>query len=379
MSYFTQLLRNQEPGQLFRYHPNGHVQRCGCGQAIFFHNTRCLACGSELGYHPQLGLLLNLQPQQDDQHWLIQPPPDSAQQPVKRCSNLHGPLQCNWLVSDPQHGDLCQACALNLLIPNLDQPGSPELWRATEEAKRRLVAQLIMLGLPVLNREQDPQRGLGFKLMRQQPGDEPVMTGHMNGVITINVAEADPAYREQVRQNMAEHYRTLLGHFRHESGHYYWDRLVRDSDWLAPCRELFGDERRDYQQALSNHYQYGPALDWQNNFISHYAASHPWEDWAETWAHYLHMTDTLNVALDFGIQVDRLELALTPFTAVDLNCTADNAEAERFLAFVNRWVMLSSVLNVLARTMGQADIYPFVLNPGSLRKMYFVHRVIAHY
>lgn len=41
--------------------------------------------------------------------------------------------------------------------------------------------------------------------------------------------------------------------------------------------------------------------------------------------------------------------------------------------------MLSSVLNVLARTMGQADIYPFVLNPGSLRKMYFVHRVIARY
>ena len=91
------------------------------------------------------------------------------------------------------------------------------------------------------------------------------------------------------------------------------------------------------------------------------------------------MTDTLNVALDFGIQVDRLELALTPFIAADLDCTADNAEAERFLAFVNRWVMLSSVLNVLARTMGQADIYPFVLNPGSLRKMYFVHRVIAHY
>ncbi|WVM90992.1 putative zinc-binding metallopeptidase [Halopseudomonas pachastrellae] len=169
----------------------------------------------------------------------------------------------------------------------------------------------------------------------------------------------------------------MLGHFRHESGHYYWDRLVQNTDWLTPYRELFGDERADYQAALKTHYEQ-PVSDWQQHFISQYASAHPWEDWAETWAHYLHMTDTLNAALDFGIQPGSLAMHVEPFDSSQLPpLPLGQDEREAFLDFCNRWVQLSSVLNVLARSMGQTDIYPFVLNVDSLRKLYLVHALIA--
>ncbi|MFN3581087.1 MAG: putative zinc-binding metallopeptidase [Pseudomonas sp.] len=378
MSYFDQLVKRSEGSQLFDYHPNGHVQRCQCGQAVFFDNDRCLSCGSELGFHPHQGKLCSLAPEADPQTWRIRSEGPLLGKRVNRCQNLNSPARCNWLVTEESSSPYCTACALNLTIPDLSFGQNALHWRKTEEAKRRLVAQLIMLGLPVVSREQDPQQGLGFKLLAQQPGGPAVMTGHMDGVITINVGEADPAHREQVRLNMHEPYRTLLGHFRHESGHYYWDRLVLNSAWLTPYRELFGDERQDYQQSLQRHYQNGPPSGWNNTYISSYAASHPWEDWAETWAHYLHMTDTLNVALDFGIRLDTLNLRIDTFDASQLEgCVHGNGDQAAFLAFINRWVQLSSVLNVLARSMGQADIYPFIITVPSLRKLYMVHSVVA--
>ena len=118
------------------------------------------------------------------------------------------------------------------------------------------------------------------------------MTGHDNGLVTIALAEADDAYREQSRVAMHEPYRTLLGHFRHETGHYFWDRLVRDRGRLEACRAMFGDDRQDYGQALQAYYDNGAPADWQSRFVSMYATSHPWEDFAETWAHYLHIVDT---------------------------------------------------------------------------------------
>lgn len=380
MSYFDQLVSRGEGHQLFDYHPNGHVQRCQCGQAIFFDNTHCLRCGAELGYHPEQGMLCALEPVEGSEKWRVMTAGPIKGKAFLRCQNLSSPAQCNWLVTHPETETFCTACALNLVVPDLAAPENAEYWHRTEEAKRRLVAQLIMLGLPTVSQKLDPEQGLGFKLLRQLEGGPVVMTGHMDGVITLDVIEADPAHRERVRQNMHEPYRTLLGHFRHESGHYYWDRLVQNSPWLETFRDLFGDERQDYQESLEKHYNEGPPADWNNTFISSYAASHPWEDWAETWAHYLHMTDTLNVALDFGIKLDTLELKPDKFKTSQLDgCARGNDDQTAFLSFINRWVQLSSVLNVLARSMGQPDIYPFVLTVPSLRKLYMVHSVVADY
>src|SRR5437868_9942335 len=133
------------------------------------------------------------------------------------------------------------------------------------------------------------------------------MTGHKDGIVTMKVEEADDVTRVRVRTQMREPYRTLLGHFRHETGHYYWDRLIANSDWLEPFRGLFGDERASYAEALDRHYQQGAPLDWQPQYVSAYATMHPWEDWAETWAHYLHMMDAVDTALGFGMSAREMD------------------------------------------------------------------------
>ncbi|MDT8429715.1 MAG: putative zinc-binding metallopeptidase [Pseudomonadales bacterium] len=365
-----------------------HKQHCSCGQVVFFDNSICLRCGSALAFHPEQGRLHSLLPAEEAGRWVLYQEVNSAREVIdtyRRCANVDSPAQCNWLVTGEldqnADSDLCLACATNVTIPDLTQSGNPDYWRLCEVAKRRLIAQLLMLNLPVKTRQMDPDQGLGFELLRWRPGEETVVTGHKGGVITLDIAEADPAFREQIRQQMQEPYRTLLGHFRHESGHYYWDRLVRNSNWLPLYRQLFGDERRDYQKALEKHYQSGPPPDWQSHYISSYAATHPWEDWAETWAHYLHMTDTLSAAEQFGIDADGLSVQMDPFTPEQLDDCPFQIDAERgthpFLGMVNRWVRLSSVLNMLARSMGQPDSYPFVLTLQTLRKMYLVHAVIA--
>lgn len=378
MSYFDQLVQRSGGSQLFDYHPNGHVQRCQCGQAVFFDNQFCLRCGSALAYHPEQGMLCSIEQEPNSDQWVIRSEGPLAGRSYRLCQHRNSAAQCNWMVSKEETAPFCVACSLNLTIPDLSIARNADYWLTTEQAKRRLIAQLIMLGLPTVSKQLDAEQGLGFKLLRQQADGPAVLTGHMNGVITLNIEEADPAHRETVKQNMHEPYRTMLGHFRHESGHYYWDRLVRNTPWLPVFRQLFGDERLDYQQALEKHYYQGPPVDWYHTFISSYAASHPWEDWAETWAHYLHMTDTLNVALDFGIRLDTLKLHIDEFERSQLlGCPRGNDDQDAFLAFINRWVQLSSVLNVLARSMGQPDIYPFVLTTPSLRKLYLVHSVVA--
>jgi len=365
-----------------------HVHQCQCGQLLFFDNSVCLRCGAAVAYQPNLGQVKSLEPAADENTnqalWYIQGEDASTRRSYARCANLNSPALCNWLITDVRTGTLCTACALNITIPDLSQSDNADYWQACEGAKRQLIAQLIMLGLPVKNQNIDPYRGLGFELLRWQQGEQPVMTGHEDGIITLDVMEADPAHREQLRLQMQEPYRTLLGHFRHESGHYYWDLLVRDTPWLNAYRQFFGDERLDYSTALQRHYQNGPPANWHINFISSYAASHPWEDWAETWAHYLHMTDTLNAAAQFGINADSIAIPTDPFTLQEIddcsfhtNDADGTANAEAFLQMVNDWVRLSSVLNVLARSMGQPDSYPFVLTVASLRKLFLVHGVAA--
>ncbi len=212
------------------------------------------------------------------------------------CANYVENGVCNWLVAADSPHTLCIACRLNNTIPNLSEPGNRDLWADVESAKRRLVYGLYRLRLEVLSKLDDEKRGLSFDI-KSDLEDQRVLTGHSDGLITLNIEEADPAKRERNRLALKERYRTLLGHFRHEIGHYYWDRLVGEGegDRLEAFRKVFGDERSDYAQALERHYQ-APLADYHLSFISSYASSHPWEDFAETFAHYLHMRDTLETA-----------------------------------------------------------------------------------
>lgn len=347
--------------------------RCRCGNHIFFSNTLCLQCGSPLGYLPNRATLVPLDPGSAEGRWRV---PDESHA-YRRCANLDTPAGCNWLVRADETQGLCAACRLNRTIPNLDDADNRRYWAAIEVAKRRLVSQLVSLGLPVESKVvEDPEHGVMFDFLRAAPGGPRVMTGHASGLITLNVEEADDARREQIRHALREPYRTLLGHFRHEIGHYYWDRLVRDSRWIAPFRELFGDERADYGAALKANYEHGPPADWATRFISSYASTHPWEDWAETWAHYLHVVDSLGTALGFGLDADDLEAHAVPYTRGDL-WAPDDPDADRFLGLLNGWIELTMVLNELARSMGQPDFYPFVMSRPVVAKLQFVHLVIG--
>jgi hypothetical protein len=246
-----------------------------------------------------------------------------------------------------------------------------------EEAKRRLVSLLVALDLPVVSRvDQDTAHGLAFDFLQSPAVGPRVLTGYADGVITVNIEEADNPTRERIREQMHEPYRTLLGHLRHETGDYYWDRLIAGSSWLERFRELFGDERQDYGAALQRDYQQGPPLGWEQRHVSAYASAHPWEDWAETWAHYLHMVDILDTALSFGLHTDRLDLEIEPFSRDSL-FEPNDPGGPQFLSFLNAWIELTAVLNEISRSMGQPDFYPFALPRPAVAKLHFTHLVIA--
>lgn len=350
--------------------------RCVCHRPVFFRNSECLACHAPLGYEPSRGQVLALRaaPQAPGLWELAD---GSAPQRFRRCANFESPAGCNWLVPEHDPTPLCRACRLNRTIPDLSQPDNAVLWQRIEAAKARLVSSLLALQLPVRSRiGEDPQHGLAFDFLRALPGGPAVVTGHAGGIITLDIAEADDAHRERVRRQLHEPYRTLLGHLRHEVGHYYWERLVATSAWLEAFRTLFGDERRDYAAALQHHYAEGPPPDWARRHVSAYASAHPWEDWAETWAHYLHMVDTLDTALSFGLEADDLETGYEPFTP-DCLYRPQDPDAARFLSVVNAWTELTAVLNELSRSMGQPDFYPFVLSRAAVAKLQFVHLVVT--
>ncbi len=268
------------------------------------------------------------------------------------------------------------SCRLNREIPDLEDTDNRRYWGAIETAKRRMVSQLLKIGLPVKSKVcEDPENGVAFDLLRCPPDGPRVLTGHASGLITLNIEEADDAIREKIRQDLHEPYRTLIGHFRHEIGHYYWDRLVSGTVWHEPFRALFGDERADYGEALKSNYENGPPKDWASRFISAYASCHPWEDWAETWAHYLHLFDSLDTARSFGFTGAHVEVLIEPFKRADLY-VPNHPEAEQWLSKVNSWLLLTAVLNELAQSMGQPDFYPFVMSRVVLRKLHFIHLVV---
>ena len=299
----------------------------------------------------------------------------------RRCANLETAAGCNWLVAEQEMDGnprfMCIACRLNRTIPNLSIPENGVLWGRLENAKRRLASSLIALNLPLSSRvDQDPERGLAFDFLSSPPEGPRVLTGHCDGIITVNIEEANDSARERIREELREPYRTLLGHLRHEAGHYYWDRLIAGSPWMDDFRNLFGDEQQDYNAALQRNYQQGPMPGWAQQHVSAYASSHPWEDWAETWAHYLHIVDVLDTALSFGLDIRKLEMEIEPFSR-DALFRPNDPGAKRFLSFLNVWIELTAVLNELSRSMGQPDLYPFALPRPAVAKLHFIHLVIA--
>jgi hypothetical protein len=349
--------------------------RCDCGRPVFFRNSKCLGCEAPLGYEPMLGELRVLKAGGEPDIWLLSGD-KPAQGEYRRCANFDSAAGCNWLVPVDDSSTLCVACRLNRTLPDLNDSDNQRYWRSIEGAKRRLVSQLLALELPVESRTENPEQGLAFDLLRSPPDGPPVLTGHDRGLITLNIEEADDARREQVRNALGEPYRTLLGHFRHEIGHYYWDRLVWNTAWLEPFRELFGDERADYAEALKANYEHGPPPDWADRHISTYASSHPWEDWAETWAHYLHAVDSLDTAIAHGLDAQDLEFGIEPFTRDDLY-DPDDPNADRMLLFLNSWLEMITVLNEMARSLGQPDFYPFVMPRAVVKKLHFVNLVVT--
>lgn len=290
----------------------------------------------------------------------------------RMCANYAEENVCNWMVAEQDQVPFCSACGLNDTIPDLSDGANRTLWYRLEVAKRRLLYTLYQLGLAVVSRLQDPGKGLAFRFLASQnetTGNEHcrVVTGHETGLITINIAEADPVARVTTREQMNERYRTLLGHFRHEIGHYYWDRLIQGTAWLAEYRAHFGDERLDYQEKLRHYYTHGAPPDWSGSYVSEYASAHPWEDWAETWAHYLHIVDTLDTAHDGGVAAGGSAIH-SPF---------DKEPDHDFRQSVDEWSALTVALNSLNRSMGQGDLYPFSLSPKVVDKLCFVHRVVA--
>ncbi len=333
-----------------------------CGQLVFFENRACLRCRSRLGFDPdRRGMVL------------------VTGSDVRRCAN-EGRAGCNWVLPGLESGgetpQWCRSCQLTRTRPNdadlEDARVAQRLVRA-EAAKRRLVFQLLELELPM-------DGGPRFDFLVDK--GRPITIGHDDGLITIDLAESDDAYRERLRDELGEPYRTMVGHLRHEVGHYYWQVLVDGNDEvLGQFRSLFGDERAEYQQALEHHYKDGPPSGWAEHHVSAYAAAHPWEDWAETWAHYLHIRDTLQTAASHGVIVTgprglrapgqrpvdrRLESSLMASPSLDSQSDIDEILAD--------WLPLTYALNAINRSMGKDDLYPFVLSPKVIEKLGFVHR-----
>jgi hypothetical protein len=298
-----------------------------CGNGLFFNNFHCLACNTEVSFSPRE---FNF----------------AATAGSCNCRNRIEHGVCNWL-SEPGQ-PFCLACQTNQVVPDLSVAGNKEKWRRLEEGKRRLLFTCLRLSIPL--------RGLAFRFVAPTP-NEPARTGHCNGVITVNIGEADPVTRESTRLDLDEKLRTVVGHFRHEFGHHYWSlRIESHPEALARFRRIFGDERQDYQASLSQHYSSRGQV--SHEHISVYASAHPWEDWAETFAHYLHMRDVLETAEEFG---------LAP------RAVATHFDFEDGLL---EWQRLSIAFNEINRSMGLQDLYPFTISDPVAEKLRFVHEMV---
>jgi hypothetical protein len=344
-----------------------HCNRCE--QRVYFENVRCESCDTLLGYVPELDEISAFDDVGDGTWRSLHPAAEGKL--YRPCHNYAVENVCNWMLPADDPAPLCRACRLTRTIPNLSTQDNRFYWYRLETAKRRLLYTLAELGLSIEGHDTDPEHGLEFEFLEDQGDGERVMTGHSNGKITLNIAEADDAHCERMRTAMGEPYRTLLGHFRHESGHYYFERLIAGTRWQEPFRRVFGDDSADYGQALDTYYRDGAPADWPQSYISAYATMHPWEDWAETWAHYLLIVDVLDTATSYGVAL----LPPGPNDPALLDQTP--VEEASFDNLMKRWFPLTYALNSLNRSLGMADGYPFTLAPTVVDKLRFVHRVIS--
>lgn len=347
-----------------------------CGHLVFFESTSCVHCGCSLAFVPEQMRMAALAPSGSTPGmWVPQSPTLQQTTPLLRmCHNRSSQgAACNFTTDADGSQPYCVSCRQTRWLPNFENPQNLLRANQLENAKRYLFYTLSCLQLTSLQGLPAPV----FDFLEDQPGQTPVMTGHASGTITLNVAEADDDERARRRLAMFEPYRTLLGHLRHESGHFFWDVLIKDSAWLPRFRALFGDERQDYDQALQAHYARGPAGPdgWQQQHISAYAATHPWEDWAETWAHYLHTMDLVETAASYRVQL-RLPGHLASWPPMEDPFTPIQTPFEHIL---QQCVPLTLMLNSLNRSLGHSDAYPFAPSPGAVTKLQFVHEVVMEH
>lgn len=318
---------------------------CSCGSHVYFDNAQCTACNRILGFDP---ISMDMVAVEDTGDGTLLG--DNGRE-YRHCRNRIEYDVCNWFTDGAIQG-FCKACGMNEVIPDLGVPGNKLLWYRLELAKRRLLYSLLGLRLPMTaNGVRNDLRFHFLEDRRRNPNapEDFVSTGHSDGVITINIAEADTIARNRMRRHMQERYRTLLGHFRHEAGHYYLDYLVKGAD--AEFARLFGDPTVDYAASMRRHYESGPPPHWELSYVSAYASSHPWEDWAEIFAQYLHITDTL----------DTMSWAMPRQSSGD---------------WIHDWLEQSVGLNEICLSLGVNKAYPFVLNESTIGKLRFIERRI---
>ena len=344
---------------------------CQCGAGLFFENTQCISCESELGWCPCCGTLRALVKDKTGQYFCGELTCNTA---LSKCHNYEVENVCNRCIPTPIESQvdplLCNCCRFNDTIPDLTVASNREKWTRIETAKRRLFYTLDSLGLPYGNEDDGviPPLSFDFKgdvipkknFWRKMKNQERVYTGHANGKVTINIKEADDVEREKARVSMDEAHRTIIGHFRHEIGHYFWDVLV-----LGKCEEeyiaVFGDHNNpDYGTALDTYYANGPRDDWQTDFISAYATMHSWEDFAECFAAYLDMVSIVEMA-NAQLTTDIIDPRTTSFAAM-----------------ATRYSELGIIFNEFNRTMGLLDLVPEVFTPTVLFKIEFIHNLLRN-
>ena len=370
--------------------------QCNCTDksTLFFESSHCLSCGRTVGLDDDFD---QIEPYELDKETGLFFKASEPQIFYKKCDNNREYHVCNGMVNlntfvpvEDSDECLCFACRFNETVPNLTIEGHIPLWKKMETAKRRALYTLKALPVPLRNIKQDPENGLSFDFTTDRdvkdhfasklPDHETVFTGHDCGHITINLAEADDVARSQTKFAMGERYRTLLGHFRHELGHYYFDQLISNSSQKhALCKQYFGDDELDYQEALKQHYEQGAPENWRDTFISSYATMHPYEDWAETWAHYMHIIDTLETAQNYSItgSTDHAKEETEEMDELRLPQDAYYFSAQTSITeILDTWIDFSVILNSLNRSMGLPDAYPFVLTQAVRTKLTFIHHAI---
>ncbi|MFT3705217.1 MAG: putative zinc-binding peptidase [Agriterribacter sp.] len=341
-----------------------------CSSVVYFENTECLHCGSSLGFDPLSMEMVPLQQIADKVYLDLR----HKRRKWRFCSNVvyHS---CNWLIPSDSKETFCTACALNDTVPYLGKTENLTAWQEIEAAKHRLVYSLLRLGLPFQADAEETSQGLRFEFLEDSPEEGKVKTGHKNGTITINLNEANEAYRAQLKAEMGESYRTLPGHLRHETGHFYWDLFFADDPVaLERFRKMFDDERTDYEAALEAYYKTHGAAGWSDDTITPYATAHPWEDWAESFAHYLHIMDGMETAYYFGIAAHP---RVTTRKKWEMDSRVDPYEATDFREIISGWILLKNALNAMNTGMGQEPFYPFVISAAVMDKLTFIHSEIS--